>query len=597
LNEISKIEVLPINSRELGIKFRYDPILVEKIKALPQRRWDREKKVWAFMPSVENIKFIQTWFPSAQWSKDCETFRAEAMGRNAKRMEVVRKKQTGDIDLSIFDKVPFKLPPKSHQKVALALGQDATAFAYLMDQGTGKTKTLIDDAAHNFRLGRIDAMLVIAPNSVKTNWVDPDGGEDEISKHMPPDINYVSACWVSSPSQKQRRSMEEFEDHIRAKKKKVLKVFVVNIEAIAFDRCFEWLQRFCKTLKVFITVDESTRIKHRTAQRTKAAFKLRKLCEIARIASGTPVIKSPLNAYAQFYFLDPEILGFSNYRSFEARYGVKGGYEGREILFYQNLEELQDKIDSASYRVLKDDCLDLDPKIYQKRHVPLTSEQKHYYNALREESIVAVEEALERGENKRWIEANIVLTKYLRLQQITSGFLPLLDGAGQAEGYVPFGKMPPKIAEAIDIIEECQGKVIVWCRFIPEIRMMEDALNAAGIRHVTFHGGIAEKDRVTARTAFQSDGSGIDVFVGQVQTGGVGITLNKARTVIYLSNTFNTEDRVQSEDRAHRIGTAGSVTYIDLICPGTIDAKVIQCLRENKRLSDMIMKDGIREWI
>jgi hypothetical protein len=593
----AKIEVLPINSRELGISFKYDPILVEKIKALPQRRWDREKKLWAFMPSVENIKFIQTWFPTAQWRDDCETFRAEAMNRNDKRMDVVRQKQTGDIDLSVFDKVKFNLPPKQHQKVALALGQDATAFAYFMDQGTGKTKVLIDDAAHNFRLGRIDAMLVIAPNSVKTNWVDPDGGPDEISKHMPPDIKYAAGCWVSAPNQKQRTALSDFEDDVRARKSNVLKVFVVNVEALAFDRCFNWLEKFCKTLNVFIAVDESTRIKHRTAQRTKAAFKLRKLCKIARIASGTPVIKSPLNAYAQFYFLDPEILGFSNYRSFEARYGVKGGYEGREILFYQNLEELQVKIDSASYRVLKDDCLDLDPKIYQRRNVPLTPEQKHYYNALKEESIVEFETAVDRGENRRWIEANIVLTKYLRLQQITSGFLPLLDEAGQAEGYVPFGKTPPKIAEALDIIEECQGKIIVWCRFIPEIRMMKDALDAAGIKHVTFHGGITEKDRVSARNAFQSNTSGIDVFVGQVQTGGVGITLNKARTVIYLSNTFNTEDRVQSEDRAHRIGTEGSVTYIDLVSPGTVDIKVLQCLRENKRLSDMIMKDGIRDWI
>ena len=112
-----------------------------------------------------------------------------------------------------------------------------------------------------------------------------------------------------------------------------------------------------------------------------------------------------------------------------------------------------------------------------------------------------------------------------------------------------------------------------------------------------FYGDISEQDRVSNRRRFQDPSDPVKVFIGQVNTGGLGITLHQARTVIYLSNSFSTEDRVQSEDRAHRIGQLHPVEYIDLTCPGTIDMKVIQTLRNNKNISDQILKDGVREWI
>lgn len=599
------IEILPINDRELGIKFKYDPLLVEKVRGLPQRRWDRDAKIWVFMPSPANLDYISVWFSNATWHPDCTTFRENAAARQVKRDKIRQVKQEGNIDLSIFNDTPFQMPPKDHQKIALALGQDLEAFAYLMDQGTGKTKVILDDAAHNWRKGRINGLLVIAPNSVKTNWVDPDhvqgkkfapGTEDEVTKHMAPDVDWVAGCWVSAPKRDQRKIFEIFSDYaILDKGMDKLAILIVNVETIAMDRCNKYIMQFLKKRNVMIAVDESTRIKHRTASRSRAAHKFAKQSPVRRIATGTPVIKSPLHAFSQFYFLDPEIIGFSNYKSFEARYGVRGGFEGREILFFQNLDELQKKIDSASYRVLKEDCLDLEPKIYQRRSVHMLKDQAQAYEQLKEESILEFEAM--KGQGSSWIEANIMLTKYLRLQQITAGFLPILDEAGVSIGYKPFAERPPKIAEAMDIIEECQGKVIIWCRFIPELLMMKAALDKAKITNVPFYGAIGEADRVAARRAFQEDNDRIKVFLGQIQTGGIGITLNKAQTVIYLSNTFNTEERIQSEDRAHRIGTQHSVTYVDLITPNTVDVKVIQCLREDKKISDMIMKDGIREWI
>ena len=586
------IEVLPLNSTELGIRFKYDPLLVERVKGLPQRRWDKDKRAWVFKPTIENIEFVRKWFPTAVWDAKCETFEADALVRKDQREATKIKKATGALDFDSLAQVPFKMKPKNHQKIALLLGRDMPAFAYFMDQGTGKTKVLIDDAAHNYRAGRINALLVIAPNSVKTNWLDPDGSDDdEITKHMPPDVDYNAACWVSNPTKDQKKL---YQGSRRAwGDVGCLHILIVNVEAIQFDRVEQELREFCLKHKVMIAVDESTRIKHRQAQRTKTAMKLRQFCPMARIATGTPVIKSPLNAFSQMKFLDPDIIGYSNYRSFENHFAVKGGYGGYQVLTYQNLDELQDCIDKVSYRVLKDDCLDLEPKVYQKRMVPLGGEQLRIYRELKENSIVEIESMVKDG----YIEATIVLTKYLRLQQITSGFVPVLDEAGQSTGYSPFSERPPKIEEALNIIDECQGKVIVWCRFIPEIRMMANALHKSNIPFVEFHGAISEADRLDARRSFQTDGDSPKVFIGQIQTGGVGITLNKARTVIYLSNTFNTEDRVQSEDRAHRIGTEGSVTYIDLIAPGTVDQHIIRSLLEDKKLSDLIMRDGVREWI
>jgi len=586
------IEILPVSSSELGIKFKYDPLLVERVKGLPQRRWDKDKKIWIFKPTIENIEFVHKWFPSAKWDAKCSTFEQDALARKRQREDTALRKRTGAIDVESLAQVPFCLEPKNHQKIALLLGQDMPAFAYLMDQGTGKTKVIIDDAAHNFRLGRINGLLVLAPNSVKTNWVDPDGsGDDEVTKHIPPDINCNAGCWVSNPTKTQARIYNKFRDNWDIASQ--LHILVVNIEAVAVDRVEQEVRAFCLAHKCMIVVDESTRIKHRQAKRSKIAIKLRQLCPMARIASGTPIIKSPLNAFSQFKFLDPDIIGYSNYRAFENHFAIKGGYGGYQVLTYQNVEELQDMIDKVSYRVLKDDCLDLEPKIYQKRMVPLTGAQSNVYKQLKENSIAEIDSLVENGT----LEATIVLTKYLRLQQITSGFVPILDEAGQSTGYTPFSDPPPKVEEALNIIDECQGKVIVWCRFIPEIRMMSDALHKARISCVEFHGSVSEADRIDARRAFQSSNDEPKVFLGQIQTGGVGITLSRARTVIYLSNTFNTEDRVQSEDRAHRIGTEGSVTYIDLIAPGTVDQHIIRSLREDKKLSDMILKDGIREWI
>lgn len=575
----------------LALSFPYDEILVAKARSIPSRKFDKASKNWTFPATLKNLEYVQKWFPDADWTIAALDYCDEAKERNEKRAATQALKNS-DMDYSELEGIPFALPPYNHQKKALLLGRDVRDFAYLMDQGTGKTKVLCDDAAHNFRADVIDAMIIIAPNSVKLNWVNPFGGEDEVSKHMAPDIPYAKGAWISGGNKAWRKQWAQFKEQWDDKSK--MMILSINVECISVKRIYEELVEFCKTRRVMIIVDESTRIKNRAAKRTKAAKKLRGLCVLSRIATGTPLIKSPLDAFGQFTFMDPDILGYDNFYPFRNRYAVMGGFQGYQVLYYTNVDELGDSIDKVSYRVLKEDCLDLPPKSYILRNVDMSRAQASAYSDMRDQMIIDLADYVEeKGE----LTADIQLTQLLRLQQLTAGFLPITDDEGKVVRYEPLGKTNPKIEEACSIVEECNHKVIIWCKFREEIKTVHKELTKRGVPCVTFFGDTSQDDRVSSIKQFQDPTNEVKVFIGQVRTGGIGITLTAGRTVIYLSNTFSTEDRVQSEDRAHRIGQEHPVMYYDLVCEGTVDYHILDVLRTNKNMSDQIMKDGIRSWI
>lgn len=574
----------------------------EIMRGLQKRRWLPARKLWVFPPLLGIMDTVRNYAKDLVWSAEAEALYAKTQQANTHRTQVANGQY--DLDLSLLDSVPFKLPPRDAQRRALLLGRDQEEFAYLMDQGTGKTKVIFDDAAHNYRMARIDCLVVLAPNSVKTNWVNPEEDIndpdtwDETTKHLAPDIPYVKAAWFASPKGDAKAVQAAFEKALDTKTNKLL-IYVMNIDGISPERAQKFLYKLCTRRKVMIAVDESTRIANHTSQRHKVAVQARKYSVCARIASGTPVIKSPLKAYGQFLFLNPNIIGIATYTEFKARYSVANPHNPNHVVKYINTDELSQKIAGCSYRVLKSECLDLDPKSYVRRIVPLSNEQRVHYENMREEMITAFrakeQEAKLNGKEFR-VQATNVMTQMARLQQITAGYLPIIEGMEQVGVQKIGGAVPPKVQEAVDIIEECDHKVIVWCRYRFEVKEMASALKKAGITHVTFYGDTSESDRTTHRQRFLSDPN-LQVFVGQIQTGGVGLNLYAANTVIYLSNTFSTEDRLQSEDRAHRHGNVGGVLYIDLVSPRTVDERVIKVLRDNKHLSDAIMRDGYQKWL
>jgi SNF2 family DNA or RNA helicase len=568
----------------------------EIAKHMAKRRWLPAQKLWVFPPLLVLMQYVKTNMPALVWDADADARLAVETAAEQYRKDVAAGKIDTSDDIS---NIPMRLQPYEHQRKALVLGRNQRVFAYLMDQGTGKTKVIIDDAAHNYRNLIIDAVLILAPNSVKTNWVNTYSGDDpnefdEVRKHMAPDIQYVKAAHFANPNQEQKAVWRHFQDQLAGGTGKLL-IMSVNVEGLTSPKAQAAIEGLVKRRKVMIVVDESTRIGNRSAERTKIATAFRKLCPLARIASGTPVIKSPLKAFSQFGFLDPNIIGIPTYTEFAARHAVMQKLKDdskREVpVRFVNTEELADKIAGVSFRVLKEQCLDLPPKTYLKRNIYFDKVMELAYKEMRDKAIIYLSE-------QHKVEATTVLTQLLRLQQITAGYLPILDPVTNEQTDIRklTNGPPPKIKEAVDMIEEFDGKVIVWCKFKFEIQEMNWALEKAGIKHVLFYGGTPEAERVQNRMAFQNDPS-VKVFVGQVRTGGIGLTLTAASNVIYLSNTFSTEDRVQSEDRAHRIGQTVPVTYYDLITPRTVDEKIIKVLRSNKMLSDEIMRDGFRQWI
>jgi SNF2 family DNA or RNA helicase len=370
-------------------------------------------------------------------------------------------------------------------------------------------------------------------------------------------------------------------------------------------------------------VDESTRIKNRTAKRTKGAMKVRSHCKLARIMSGTPIIKSPMDAFSQFNFLDRDILGYDNFFSFRGHYGVMGGYKNKQIIAYKNTEELGRAIKTCSFRVTKDECLDLPPKLYARRDVHMQPEQAKEYQRMRLEMLAMLEDKCKECNGTGWLLApepeadyfmgvndtsevcpvcngmalnvsvTIALTQLLRLQQITCGFIT--DGP---EVLHWFTDNPPKIMECMDIIEDADTQqILCWSNFRPEIERLCQELALRGISYGELHGGISDDARNEFRNSFQA--GNLQVGVCHPAAGGIGVDLWRASIANYLSNSHKTEDRVQSEDRCHRIGSEihDSVSYNDITVPGTVDVKILRVIRNNRDMSEAIMAGGLREII
>jgi len=590
----------------LLVRFPHNELDVHKAKAMADRRWNKFLNAWTARASLANLEYITNAWSRAVWSEAAQE-RANKIRLEAERRQaVLEARKSGSIDTSVLDAEPFAKPPMAHQKTALVLGRDQKAFAYFMDQGTGKTKTLIDDACHNWRQNRIDAVLLFTLNSVKTNWVifnsmkDHPEDKDALEDHMPPDVNYIKGLWVSQPTGRVKHEWKEFQKQVTEQvfERDKMVWLVANIESLRIDRAMDYFDTFISSFngKVMIVIDESTLIGTPSSKQTKGALKLRKSCAMARILSGTPVLKSPLKAYTQMKFLDEDILGHSSFYSFRNRYAIMGGFQGRQVLNYVHLDELKEKMQSASYRVLKDECLDLPPQIFEKRRVEMVPAQLKAYREMQEEFITENEEA-------GVVEASIVLTQLLRLQQITGGYLPRVDDVtGETSGVVPLvgADKNPKFNECLRIIEECgEQRVLIWARFTHEIEALHELLIENAIPAEKFYGAMSDEEKLSVRKRFARDNS-IRVIVGNPMAGGLGIDEFKhASVVIYLSNTFDTEKRKQSEDRTHRIGSQmhKQITYYDIVVPNTVDMKILSVMRGDAKVSARVMADNWKEWI
>ena len=439
-----------------------------------------------------------------------------------------------------------------------------------MEMGTGKTKVCIDNIAMLYDRGKIKSALVIAPNGIKRNW------RKELSVHMPDHVEYMDAVWVASPKKKEQTELMNI-CQISDK----LQILIMNIEALSTVRGLNFANSFLLPGSSLMVVDESTTIKNHAARRTKNIMKIANLAKYRRIMTGSPVTKSPLDLYSQIQFLGPWFLEQSNYYAFRARYAIikqrsVGTHSFQHVLGYQRLDELTAILRDFSTRVLKADCLDLPDKLYTKRTVAMTPEQLKAYVEMKRAAITFFED--------NPMTAASVLTQMIRLHQITCGHVKTDDGEVRE-------LKNNRVKELLQVLQESDGKVIIWAVYRHDIQTIEKEIaNEYGKEPVaSYYGDTKDDIRQSIVDDFMDSDSDLRFFVGNPKTGGYGLTLTCSHTVVYYSNDYSLEVRMQSEDRAHRIGQKDKVTYIDLMAEGTIDEKIVKALNSKIDLASKVM--------
>ena len=391
-----------------------------------------------------------------------------------------------------------------------------------MEMGTGKTKVLIDNLAMLYDKGKVDGALIIAPKGVIGTWY-----KQEIPNHLPDHIENVSVMWQSLITKKQKDNLESL-----FKLEEKLHILIMNVEALSTSKGTEFAARFLNSHKTLMAIDESTTIKTPTAKRTKNIIDLGKYSKYRRIMTGSPVTKNPLDLYTQCEFLDPYLLDFTSYYAFRNRYAEMKTMHlrGRSIQVvdeFKNLGELSETLQNFSYRVLKEDCLDLPPKVFTKRHIVLTSDQRKIYDQMKKAAMAVL--------NGKVTTTMTVLTQLMRLHQITCGHFTADDGSVQL---VPNNR----ITELMNVLEETEGKAIIWANYQRDVTQIIKAIvERYGPRSVVDYYGLTPQEERQENIKRFQNGDECRFIVGTTQTGGYGITLTKANTVIYYSNGYDLE--------------------------------------------------------
>lgn len=451
----------------------------------------------------------------------------------------------------------------AHQTRALDAARQKEAFALFLEQGTGKTKVAIDRIGELYAANEIDAALIITKKGVHAQWV-----REQVPTHLG-DVPHVAAYWDG----------KGFSKNLFLNTSE-LKIASVNIDSLITKAGSYVIDKFVKQYKgrLMIVVDESQIIKNTTAKRTDACYKLAPFSSHRLILTGTPIAKDLCDEWSQFKFLDENIVGVRYLTSFRNQFCVMGGFENRQVVGTRNLAEFKRRVDPYSFRVTKEGELDLPPKVYAQVPFEMHPEQKRHYKSLKDTFMTQLD-------NGEVVSVKIAATCLLRLQQITCGVLPPSE-----EGGKPSLIANPRMDALLDLLEQRPGKAIIWARFNEDIRLIKNQL---GDKAVTYFGETSAADREKAVALFLDPNSGVDYFVSNPAAGGTGLNLQGGgcRTNVYYSNSFSSLDRWQSEDRTHRIGMQGTVTYFDLVCVGSPDRKILANLRAKKSISDLALGD------
>lgn len=481
----------------------------------------------------------------------------------------------------------FKTEPMSHQLHFLREHCEDASHALFWEQGTGKTKAIIDNAAQLFLLGKIDAVLVLAPGGVHENW-----RTDEIPAHLLNDVRRCSRGVVWNTGAKNAKWFQK-EVKLLLEHEGLAWLFM-TYDGIMTEEGRNFCKRFLLRRRVLYVVDEGHNIKTAAAKRTRRVVASGAYAPYRRLLTGTPSSGTPFDYYPQIKFLDDSFwrreLNLADHAAFKNEFGVwqrredvkkatgwDPGYD--QLISFKNEDVLKDLLKKISSRVLKEDVMDLPEKIYRKVYFEMTKLQRSIYEEVKEELIAVLD-------NGSTITAELAITKLLRLQQIALGYAPTDD-----EPLGMIDKKNPALDAAVDFCTQASGQGIVWCRFTKDIDLLMDALPRA----VRYDGRVSQEDASRARAGFKA--GDYQWFVGNTAKGREGLTLIGAKTTLYYSNSFKLIDRLQSEDRNHRRGQTQNVLYGDLVCHDTVLSHIANSLRSKFDIASNLNGDRLREWI
>ncbi len=478
----------------------------------------------------------------------------------------------------------WKCVPEDYQWKAYLERRDTLNWGHWWDQGTGKTPVTLAQAAHLYREGKINAMLVLAPAGVEANWV-----RTEIPKHWP-DIDMRSFWWSSKKSgtKKYAAAYERFiskGDH--------MKILCMSYNAMMTDRGAKACRKFMDDHDVFYVLDESTAIKTPDAKTTKRVVASAKHARYRRCLNGTPVEDSPFALYTQIKFLDPYVWtsrGINTYTQFKSMFGIwktailGNGKSFPQLADYRNLDLLKECMYEAGDRILKEDCLKLPPKVFTKVYFDmtptqwkLTDELKMHYTA--------------QSASGEAIDAELAIVRLTRYQQIASGYFP--KGEDDDE-LVPIMAVNPRIAALGSALDTVSGSVIIFAKYLMDIEAIKVLLKKRNMTWGTYVGATEEDRRETIKDLFQR--GEIQVFLAN-KSAAKGLTLTAASTVIFYNNLFSADIRKQQEDRAHRIGQTKTVRYIDIVAADSVDEHILATLRRKKDVASIVTGDQLTDWI
>lgn len=434
--------------------------------------------------------------------------------------------------------------------------------------GCGKTLTAIAVTGAGYQMGHLKRVLIIAPTSVCAVW------PKEFAEYAAFPYTIKTLLGEKSKRLKELDDLERFPyPH--------LKVAVINYESTWRDGIFERLEQYDADL---IICDESQRIKTHDASQSKAIHKLGDKARYKMILSGTPIQNEAIDIFSQYRFLDPTVFG-ANFYTFRGQYAVMGGFNKKQIVSYRDLDGLIKKEHSIAYRVTKEEALDLPEQTFENRYITMTTKERNVYDRLRRDSYAELSDG-------GTITATTVLTKLLRLQQYTGGFL-VEDDAVKPQ-LVSKGKLNALEDILQDYVIEGKKKLVIFARFIPEvmeiIKLSNRLLQKHGFSSVAIYGDIKKEDRGRIVQQFQADPCTM-VFIGQIDTAGTGITLTAADTCVYYSVNFNYATYSQSLSRIHRIGQRNCCSYIHLVVENSIDSQVLASLSKKEDLAKTVVDD------